>query len=58
MEIESYEDIPFVAKNIFDEIWKQNKDIFETMDKKEMAEQIFDFLIDDLTWKIEQWLNK
>ena len=58
MEIKSYEDIPFVAKNIFNEIWKQNKNIFETMDRREMPEQIFDFLIEDLAYKIEDWIEK
>jgi len=58
MEIKTYEDIPFVAKGIFNEIWEQNKSVFEVMDRREMAEEIFDLLIDDLSWKIEEWLDK
>lgn len=57
MKIETYEDIPRVARSIFDEIWKQNESVFETMDRKEVAEEIFGFLIDDLSWKIEEWLE-
>ena len=55
MEIESYDDIPLEARSIIDEIWKQNKDIFESMDRKEMVNQIFDFMIEELTEKIEDW---
>jgi predicted secreted protein len=55
MEIESYDDIPVEARRIIDEIWKQNKDIFESMDRKEMVNQIFDFMIEELTEKIEDW---
>lgn len=56
MEINSYEDIPLVARKIIDEIWKQNKQIFESMDdRKEMVNQIFDFMIEDLMDKIEDW---
>jgi len=55
MEIESYDDIPLEARRIIDEIWKQNKDIFESMDRKEMVNQIFDFMIEELTEKIEDW---
>jgi len=55
MEIESYDDIPIEARRIIDEIWKQNKDIFESMDRKEMVNQIFDFMIEELTEKIEDW---
>ena len=55
MEIESYDDIPLEARSIIDEIWKQNKDIFESMDRKEMVNQIFNFMIEELTEKIEDW---
>lgn len=55
MEIESYEDIPIIAREIIDEIWKQNKKIFESMDRKEVVDQIFDFMIEDLMDKIEDW---
>ncbi len=48
MDIKSYEDIPIVAKRIIDNIWKQNKDIFESMDRKEMVDQIFNFMIEEL----------
>jgi hypothetical protein len=57
MEIESYEDIPIVARKIIDNIWKQNKKIFEGMDRKEMVDQIFNFMIEELTEKIEDWQN-
>ena len=57
MEIESYEDIPLVAREIIDDIWKQNKKIFENMDRKEMVNQIFNFMIEELTEKIEDWQN-
>ena len=57
MEIESYEDIPIVARGIIDNIWKQNKKIFECMDRKEMVDQIFNFMIEELTEKIEDWQN-
>lgn len=53
MDFNDYEDIPFIAREIFDEIWKQNKDVFQTMDRKEMAEEIFSLLIEELTDKIE-----
>jgi hypothetical protein len=53
MDINNYEDIPLVARRIFNEIWKQNKDIFKTMDRKEMAEEIFSLLIEELMDKIE-----
>jgi len=55
MDIESYEDIPLVARRIIDNIWKQNKQIFENMDRKEMINQIFDFMIEELMDKIEDW---
>ena len=55
MDIQSYEDIPIVARDIIEEIWKQNKDIFESMDRKEMVNQIFNFMIEELTEKIEDW---
>lgn len=55
MDIQSYEDIPIVAREIVDEIWKQNKVIFKSMDRKEMVNQIFDFMIEELTEKIEDW---
>ena len=55
MDIKSYEDIPIVARRIVDNIWKQNKIIFEAMDRKEMVDQIFDFMIEELTEKIEDW---
>lgn len=55
MDIKSYDDIPLVARRIIDEIWKQNKDIFESMDRKEMIDQIFDFMIEELMDKIEDW---
>ena len=55
MEIESYDDISLEARRIIDEIWKQNKDIFKSMDRKEMVNQIFDFMIEELTEKIEDW---
>ena len=57
MDIESYEDIPLVAREIIEEIWKQNKKIFENMDRKEMVDQIFSFMIEELTEKIEDWQN-
>lgn len=57
MDIESYEDIPIVAREIIEEIWKQNKDIFGNMDRKEMIDQIFNFMIEELTEKIEDWQN-
>nr|AQS34345.1 hypothetical protein [uncultured archaeon] len=55
MNIKSYEDIPIVAGKIIDNIWKQNKNIFEYMDRKEMVDQIFNFMIEELTDKIEDW---
>ena len=55
MNIKSYEDIPLVARRIIDNIWKQNKQIFENMDRKEMINQIFDFMIEELMDKIEDW---
>jgi hypothetical protein len=57
MDIESYEDIPLVAREIIEEIWKQNKEIFESMDRKEMVDQIFSFMVEELTEKIEDWQN-
>ena len=48
MDIESYDDIPLVARRIVDNIWKQNKPIFDSMDRKEMIDQIFDFMIEEL----------
>ena len=51
----SYDDIPLIAKVIIDEIWKQNKNIFESMNRKEMVDQIFDFMIEELMDKIEDW---
>ena len=53
MEIEAFEDIPVAAREIIEEIWKQNEDIFESMDRKEMVNQIFDFMIEELMDKIE-----
>ena len=53
MNIKSYEDIPIVAGKIIDNIWKQNKNIFEYMDRKEMVDQIFNFMIEELTDKIK-----
>ena len=53
MNIKSYEDIPLVAREIIEEIWKQNKNIFESMDRKEMVDQIFNFMIEELVDKIE-----
>jgi len=53
MDIKSYEDIPLVAREIIDEIWKQNKEMFESMDRKEMVDQIFNFMIEELMDKIE-----
>ena len=55
MDIESYEDIPLAAREIIEEIWKQNKQIFENMDRKEMMDQIFNFMIEELMEKIEDW---
>jgi len=55
MDIESYEDIPLVAREIVENIWKQNKIIFDSMDRKEMVNQIFDFMIEELMDKIEDW---
>jgi len=55
MDIESYDDIPLVARRIVDNIWKQNKPIFDSMDRKEMIDQIFDFMIEELMDKIEDW---
>ena len=55
MDIKSYEDIPLVTRRIIDNIWKQNKQIFENMDRKEMVDQIFDFMIEELMDKIEDW---
>ena len=55
MDIESYEDIPLVARRIVDNIWRQNKHIFDSMDRKEMVDQIFDFMIEELMDKIEDW---
>ena len=57
MDIKSYDDIPIVARDIINEIWKQNKDIFESMNRKEMVNQIFDFMIEELMDKIEEWQN-
>jgi hypothetical protein len=53
MDIKSYEDIPLMTRRIIDNIWKQNKQIFENMDRKEMVNQIFDFMIEELMDKIE-----
>jgi len=53
MNIKSYEDIPIEARKIIDEIWEQNKNIFESMDRKEMVDQIFNFMIEELMEKIE-----
>jgi hypothetical protein len=53
MEIKAFEDIPIAAREIIEEIWKQNEDIFESMDRKEMVNQIFDFMIEELMDKIE-----
>ena len=36
-------------------LWKQNKDIFESMGRKEAVDQIFDFMIEELMDKIEDW---
>ena len=55
MDIESYEDIPLAAREIIEEIWKQHKQIFENMDRKEMMDQIFNFMIEELMEKIEDW---
>jgi len=55
MDIKSYEDIPLVTRRIIDNIWKQNKQIFENMDRKEMVDQIFNFMIEELMDKIEDW---
>ncbi len=55
MEIKAFEDIPLAAREIIDEIWKQNKEIFESMDRKEMVNKIFDFMIEELMDKIEDW---
>ncbi len=55
MEIKAFENIPLAAREIIDEIWKQNKEIFESMDRKEMVNQIFDFMIEELMDKIEDW---
>ena len=55
MDIESYDDIPLVARRIVDNIWKQNKPIFDSMDRKEMVDQIFNFMIEELMDKIEDW---
>ena len=49
----SYDDIPIISKGIIDETWKQNKNIFESMNRKEMVDQIFDFMIEELMDKIE-----
>ena len=57
MDIKSYEDIPIVARGIIENIWKQNKQIFESMDRKEVVDQIFDFMIEELMDKIEDWQN-
>jgi len=53
MNIKHYEDIPIVARRIIEDIWKQNKEIFESMDRKEMVDEIFNFMIEDLMDKIE-----
>ena len=53
MNTEDYQNIPFIARKIFNEIWKQNKEVFETMDRKEMAEEIFSILIEELMDEIE-----
>jgi len=53
MDIQSYEDIPITAKEIIDEIWRQNENIFKSMDRKEMVNQIFDFMIEELMDKME-----
>jgi len=58
MEIESYDDIPLEARRIIDDIWKQNKQIFESMDRKEVVDQIFGFMIEELMEKIEDWQNR
>ena len=58
MDIKSYEDIPIVARRIIENIWKQNKNIFESMDRKEMVDQIFGFMIEELMDKIEDWKDK
>ena len=42
-----------MAGKIIDNIWKQNKNIFEYMDRKEMVDQIFNFMIEELTDKIK-----
>ncbi|MEK6856516.1 MAG: hypothetical protein AABX49_00725 [Nanoarchaeota archaeon] len=55
MDIKSYEDIPIVARRIVDNIWKQNKRIFDSMDRKEVVDQIFNFMIEELMEKIEDW---
>ena len=55
MEIKAFEDIPIAAREIIEEIWRQNEDIFESMDRKEMVNQIFDFMIEELMDKIEDW---
>ena len=53
--MKSYDDIPLISKGIIDEIWKQNKNIFESMNRKEMVDHIFDFMIEELMDKIEDW---
>ncbi len=53
MDNDNYQNIHLIAREIFDEIWKQNKDVFETMDRREMAEEIFSLLIEELMDKIE-----
>ena len=58
MDIKSYEDIPIVTRRIIENIWKQNKNIFESMDRKEMVDQIFGFMIEELMDKIEDWKDK
>lgn len=55
MDIQSYEDIPLVAQEIIDEIWKQNEKIFQSMDRKEMVDTIFGFMIEELMGKIADW---
>ena len=53
MDIKSYDNIPAIARDIIEEIWKQNKNIFESMNRKEMVDQIFNFMIEELMEKIE-----
>jgi hypothetical protein len=53
MDTEDYQNIPFIARKIFNEIWKQNKEVFETMDRREMAEEIFSILIEELMDDLE-----